>query len=111
MSGCVILLSEQIRNQLEVGSRSAASYRLPHSAKMQRADSPLTASVISRFACAFDPHAANERVQQKAGELMGCFCLHFAYYNFCRIHQTLRVTPAIESTLTDHVWDLAELLA
>ena len=37
--------------------------------------------------------------------------LHFAYYNFCRIHKTLRVTPAMESKLTDHVWDLAELLA
>ena len=31
--------------------------------------------------------------------------------NFCRIHQTLRVTPAMESNLTDHVWDLKELLA
>jgi hypothetical protein len=38
-------------------------------------------------------------------------CLHFAYYNFCRIHQTLRVTPAMESNLTDHVWTIAELLA
>jgi hypothetical protein len=31
-------------------------------------------------------------------------------YNFCRIHKTLRVTPAMESKLTDHVWDIAELL-
>jgi hypothetical protein len=38
-------------------------------------------------------------------------CLWYAYYNFCRIHKTLRVTPAMESKLTDHVWDLAELLA
>jgi hypothetical protein len=37
--------------------------------------------------------------------------LHFAYYNFCRIHRSLRVTPAMESGLTDHVWELAELLA
>jgi hypothetical protein len=38
-------------------------------------------------------------------------CLHFAYYNFCPIHKTLRVTPAMESKLADYVWDLAELIA
>jgi IS1 family transposase len=31
-------------------------------------------------------------------------------YNFCRIHQTLRVTPAMEAGLTDHVWEIEELL-
>lgn len=36
--------------------------------------------------------------------------LHFAYYNFCRTHQTLRVTPAMESGLTGHQWSLAELI-
>jgi len=38
-------------------------------------------------------------------------CLHFAYYNFCRIHKRLRVTPAMESALTDHIWEISELLA
>jgi transposase-like protein/IS1 family transposase len=38
-------------------------------------------------------------------------CLWFAYYNFCRIHTTLRVTPAMEAKITDHVWDLAELVS
>jgi len=37
--------------------------------------------------------------------------LYFGYYNFCRIHKTIRVTPAMEAGITDHVWDLAELLA
>jgi transposase-like protein/IS1 family transposase len=37
-------------------------------------------------------------------------CLHFAYYNFCRIHRTLRVTPAMEAGISDHPWELAELL-
>jgi hypothetical protein len=37
-------------------------------------------------------------------------CLHFAYYNFCRIHRSLRVTPAMESGITDHVWTIRELL-
>ncbi len=37
--------------------------------------------------------------------------LYFGYYNFCRIHSTIRVTPAMEAGITDHVWELSELLA
>ncbi len=37
--------------------------------------------------------------------------IYFTYYNFCRIHQTLRVTPAMEIGLTDHVWPISELLS
>jgi transposase-like protein/IS1 family transposase len=37
--------------------------------------------------------------------------LYFAYYNFCRLHQTLRITPAMEAGVTDHVWSLPELIA
>jgi hypothetical protein len=33
------------------------------------------------------------------------------HYNYCRIHQTLRVTPAMQARLTDHVWELEELVA
>lgn len=36
--------------------------------------------------------------------------LHFMYYNFCRIHQTLRVTPAMEAGISDHVWSIEELI-
>jgi IS1 family transposase len=37
--------------------------------------------------------------------------LHYMHYNFCRIHQTLRCTPAMEAGITDHVWTLEELIA
>lgn len=37
--------------------------------------------------------------------------LHYMHYNFCRVHQTLRVTPAMEAGLTAHVWDIAEIVA
>lgn len=37
--------------------------------------------------------------------------LYFMYYDFCRVHQTLRVTPAMEAGLTDHVWEIEELIA
>ena len=37
--------------------------------------------------------------------------LYFMYYNFCHIHQTLRVTPAMEAGIADHVWGLEEVIA
>ena len=37
--------------------------------------------------------------------------LYTFHYNFCKIHKTLRVTPAMEAGLTDHVWELNELVA
>lgn len=37
--------------------------------------------------------------------------LHFAFYNFCRVHQSLRVAPAMQAGLADHVWTLDELCA
>jgi IS1 family transposase len=47
---------------------------------------------------------------KKWENLWAAYCLHFACYNFCRIHRTLRVTPAMESRIADHVWEIAELL-
>jgi hypothetical protein len=37
--------------------------------------------------------------------------LHYMYYNFARIHQTIRVTPAMEAGLSDHVWNLDEIIS
>jgi IS1 family transposase len=36
--------------------------------------------------------------------------LHYMHYNFCRIHSSLRVTPAMEAGISDHVWSLEELV-
>ena len=36
--------------------------------------------------------------------------LHFMHYNFARIHQTLRVTPAMAAGVTDHVWEIGEIV-
>jgi len=36
--------------------------------------------------------------------------IHAAYYNFGRVHKTLRVTPAMEAGLADHVWSLEEIV-
>jgi hypothetical protein len=37
--------------------------------------------------------------------------LHFTHYNFCRVHQTLRITPAMEAGISDHVWSIQEIVA
>jgi IS1 family transposase len=37
--------------------------------------------------------------------------IHYMHYNFCRIHQTLRVTPAMAAGVSDHVWEIRHLLA
>jgi transposase-like protein/IS1 family transposase len=42
--------------------------------------------------------------------LKAAAALHFAYYNFARVHQTLRVTPCMEAGITDHIWTIRELL-
>jgi IS1 family transposase len=36
--------------------------------------------------------------------------LHYMHYNFCRIHKSLRVTPAMEAGVTNHVWSIEELV-
>ena len=48
---------------------------------------------------------------KKWDTLWSAYCLWFAFYNFCRIHSAIRVTPAMEAGIADHVWDLKELLA
>lgn len=37
--------------------------------------------------------------------------LHYMYYNFAKIHQTLRVTPAMEAGVCDHAWSIEEIVA
>jgi len=47
---------------------------------------------------------------KKIENLAHAVALYFVHYNFCRIHQTLRVTPAMAAGLTDHVFELGELV-
>jgi hypothetical protein len=42
-------------------------------------------------------------------ELM--LAIYLINYNFCRVHRTLRVTPAMEAKIADHVWEIEELVA
>jgi IS1 family transposase len=48
---------------------------------------------------------------KKLEHLKAHTALHFAHYNFVRVHQSLRVTPAMAANITDHLWSLEELLS
>lgn len=52
-------------------------------------------------------NAFSKKVENHAASV----ALHFMNYNFCRIHQTLRVTPAMAAGVTDHVWTVEEVAA
>jgi len=48
---------------------------------------------------------------KKLENLEHAVALHYMHYNFCRIHQSLRVTPAMEAGVVDHLWSIEEILA
>jgi hypothetical protein len=52
-------------------------------------------------------NAFSEKVQN----LGYAVALHLMDYNFCRVHQTLRVTPAMGAGITDHIWSIKEIVA
>lgn len=48
---------------------------------------------------------------KRLANLKAACALHFAHYNFVRVHSSLRVTPAMASGISSHIWDLGELIA
>ena len=48
---------------------------------------------------------------KKWDNLKAALALHFAYYNFCRVHKTLRCTPAMEAGIANTIWTLQDILA
>jgi hypothetical protein len=52
-------------------------------------------------------NAFSKKVENHAAAI----ALYFMYYNFARIHQTLRVTPAMEAGIANHMWSIEEIVA
>jgi hypothetical protein len=48
---------------------------------------------------------------KKLDNLKLALAIHFVYYNFCRVHSTLRVTPAMKAGISDHIWTIEELIS
>jgi len=51
-------------------------------------------------------NAFSKKIEHHAAEV----AIHFMHYNFARIHKTLRVTPAMEAGISDHVWTFEEIV-
>ena len=47
---------------------------------------------------------------RKKSNLRAALALYFAYYNFCRMHRSIRMTPAMKAGIARAPWSLAELL-
>lgn len=47
---------------------------------------------------------------KKVENLVHAVALHFMYYNFCRIHQSLRITPAMAAGVTDKLWGVEDIV-
>jgi hypothetical protein len=67
------------------------------------------------------PHNASRSQQRRFTRLTNAFskklenhvaavALYVAHYNFCRVHEALRVTPAMQLGVTDHIWTIGELV-
>jgi len=55
-------------------------------------------------------HPITNAFSKKVENHAAAVALHYMYYNFCRVHQTLRVPPVMEARVTDHVWNLEEVV-
>ena len=58
------------------------------------------------------PHSEILPLDIRRGDVfpLAAIALHYMNYNFCRIHQTLRITPAMAAGITDHVWDTEDVV-
>jgi len=55
-------------------------------------------------------NAFSKKLENHAAVAAAAVALYFMYYNFARVHQTLRVTPAMEAGVSDHVWTIDEIV-
>lgn len=51
------------------------------------------------------------RSRKKIQNHASAVALHFMYYNFARVHQTLRITPAMAAGISDHMWEIEGIVA
>jgi len=64
---------------------------------------------FTRLTNAFSNRLTNA-FSKKVENLRAAVSLHFAHYNFVRVHRTLRVTPAMEARVSDRLWSIDELV-
>jgi hypothetical protein len=65
----------------------------------------------SRCGCTSVATRLTNAFPKKAETLSHAVALHFMHYNFVRVHQTLRLTPAMVAGVTDRLWEVREIVA
>lgn len=77
-------------------------------------EGPCQEAISSGFPLAFHNLRRFTRLtnafSKKVDNHKAAVALHFMHYNFARLHQTLRVTPAMEAGVSDHVWSVEEIV-
>ena len=48
---------------------------------------------------------------KKLENLKAALALYFVYYNFCHVHKSLRMTPAMAAGVADHIWEIDEIVS
>ena len=48
---------------------------------------------------------------KKVENHIASIAIHYMHYNFCRVHESIRVTPAMEAGIANHVWSIEEVIA
>ena len=91
-------------------SNPAASNQTADGRSPQRSRVRLTSQRFPVGIGLSDPRARTRASSKKLDNLKAAVTLYVAFYNFCRVPQTLRVTPAMEAGLANHVWTIEELL-
>ncbi len=105
---------DSIWNILEPVIRSGETYPLPRDMTREAALAywlaPEKQTFVAEIRCSVRRFTRlTNAFSKKAENLKAAVSLWFAYYNFCRIHGSLRVTPAMEAGIADRVWSLDEL--
>jgi hypothetical protein len=59
-----------------------------------------------RAYCDHGPNAFSKKLGNHALSV----ALHYMHYNFCRIHKTLRITPAMAAGVTDKLWSISDIV-
>ena len=73
-------------------------------------DPNIALSVAQATHCDPKNHVNDNATSSPFRNLRAAVALYFAWYNFCRVHGSLRVTPAMAAGITDTIWDLERLL-
>ncbi len=94
-------------NKLSVDQRTKVIIACLVEGNSLRATSRLTDVAFNTVLKPRLTNAFSKKVENHAAAI----ALHFMHYNFARIHQTLRITPAMAAGVSNHVWSLEEIVA